>query len=176
MSQPFEHLEPPDRFHLEAAEGWFELGNGAEAQAELAQLTPELQTHPLALELRWQLHAQARQWETAISLARELATRQPDHAPAWIHWAYSLHELKRTREAREILHPQAARFPNEHVIPYNLACYACQLGNLDETRQWLKKAMQIVGKKTILAMAAADPDLKPLGKDFGEIEKLPAAD
>jgi len=45
---------------------------------------------------------------------------------------------------------------------YNLACYSCQLGRLDEARDWLKKAIALVGADTIKEMAATDPDLEPL--------------
>ena len=34
-------LEPPDSFHVLAAQGWFELGNYLEANSELEQTTPE---------------------------------------------------------------------------------------------------------------------------------------
>jgi hypothetical protein len=47
------------------------------------------------------------------------------------------------------------------------------LGQFDETRRWLKHAIQIGDPKTIMAMAAEDLDLKPLWKEFRSIKKLP---
>ena len=155
-------VTPPDCFHLAAAEGWLELGNPREAQSELERIIPSLQKHPLVLELRWKIHAQAAQWEEAVAAARDLAHHLPKAAPGWIHWAYSLHELKQTREAREVLRPVAEQFPDNFIIPYNLACYACQLGNEKEALQWLTKAVALAGKKTILAMAIDDQDLAAL--------------
>ena len=35
-------LEPPDSFHLLAAQGWLELGNHVEANEELDKITPQL--------------------------------------------------------------------------------------------------------------------------------------
>jgi hypothetical protein len=35
-------LSPPDTHHLRAAEGWLELGNHLEANAELENIMPEL--------------------------------------------------------------------------------------------------------------------------------------
>lgn len=162
MSRKIKKVTPPDSFHLAAAEGWLELGNPLEAQSELERITPGLHAHPLVLELRWKIHAQAAQWEQAVIAAHELAHYLPKEAPGWIHWAYSLHELKRTREAREVLLPVAEQFPDDYIIPYNLACYACQLGNEKEALQWLAKAVALAGKKTIRAMAIDDPDLAPL--------------
>jgi len=37
---------------FKAAQGWLELGNLAEASAELERLEPQLRTHPDVLELR----------------------------------------------------------------------------------------------------------------------------
>ena len=45
-------LEPPDTFYLEGAIGWLELGNAAEAKAELGRVSPVGQKHPKALEVR----------------------------------------------------------------------------------------------------------------------------
>jgi len=37
-------LEPPDSFHLNAAEGWIGLGNYAAAQEELEHISPANRT------------------------------------------------------------------------------------------------------------------------------------
>jgi len=80
-----------------------------------------------------------------------------------------LHELKRTKEAWGVLVPIVDKFPDEYIIRYNLACYACQLGNLNEAWRWLKKAIDLAGKKDIRTMALDDPDLQPLWNKIGEI-------
>jgi hypothetical protein len=82
---------------------------------------------------------------------------------------YSLHELKRTKEAHAVLLPIADKFPDEYMISYNLACYACQLGNRKESLQWLGKAIDLAGKKDIRLMALDDSDLEPLWNDISEI-------
>lgn len=48
MSQKLKDLPLPDRRHLEAAEGWFELGNHLEANEELENITPQLRALPLS--------------------------------------------------------------------------------------------------------------------------------
>jgi hypothetical protein len=45
-------LEPPDRFHLEAAQGWLELGNHLEAEKELEQMSAINRARPDALDVR----------------------------------------------------------------------------------------------------------------------------
>jgi predicted Zn-dependent protease len=162
-------LELHDRRHLEAAQGWFELGNCIESTEELDQTTREMRGHPSVLEVRFHIYAAAKKWEYAAEIAKAISELVPESPFGFIHRAYSLHELKRTQEAWNVLLPVVDKFPKEHIIRYNLACYACQLGNLKEARAWLKKAIHMADPKQVKLMALNDPDLQPLWKEIGEI-------
>ena len=162
-------FEREDARHLLAAEGWLELGDWLEANEELENITPEMRGHPKVLCLRYDIYAKAERWEMASELARNLSIAMPDDALGWIHWAYSLHELKRTKEAYDVANSVAAKFPDNSTLCYNLACYACQLGNLQEAMEWLKRAIALEGKNEIRLMALDDADLEPLWKKIGEI-------
>ncbi len=158
-------LGPQDKMHFDAAEGWFELGNMSESMGELDRVEPRSQTHPDVLELRWQIYAKTKNWLLCVDIGKALSKIAPKRASSWIHWAYSLHELKRTKEAWDVLFPVASDFPQETTISYNLACYACQMGNHDQAREWLKKAF-IAGDEQELRMKILnDPDLAPLMSD-----------
>jgi tetratricopeptide (TPR) repeat protein len=169
MASQMKRLEPPDSLHLQAAQGWLELGNHIEANEELEKITPQLRSHVDVLVVRWAIYAAANKWELAIEVARIIAQLMPESPFGWIHWAFSLHELKRTDEARSILLPVLERFPDEYLMRYNLACYACQLGNLKEAWQWLEKAIDLAGTTDVRAQALDDPDLEPLWNQIGEI-------
>lgn len=106
-------LKPPDSLHLQAAQGWLELGNHIEANEELEQITPQLRSHVDVLVVRWAIYAADNKWELAIEVARIIAQLMPESPFGWIHWAFSLHELKRTDEARSVLLPVLDRFPDE---------------------------------------------------------------
>jgi hypothetical protein len=70
------------------------------------------------------------------------------------------------------LAPVAERFPREAIIPYNLACYTCQLQREpSETITWLERAMAAGDRKEILAMAIKDPDLEPLRAEIAKLAK-----
>jgi predicted Zn-dependent protease len=135
----------------------------------LEQITPMVRAHPDVLLVRWDIYAKAKKWEMAAEVARGITEILPEKPFGWVHWAFSLHELKRTKEAWDVLFPVVDKFPDEHIIRYNLACYACQLGNLKDAEEWLKKAFDVAGKKDIRAMALEDPDLQPLWDKIGEI-------
>ncbi|MCD6048602.1 MAG: hypothetical protein K0Q55_5 [Verrucomicrobia bacterium] len=158
----FEH---PDNFLFDAAIGWSMLGNSREAVVELQSLTPAGRDQPEVLELLWQLHAEVKEWAESLTVAERLIEVAPQDSFGWVHRAYS---LRRTpggglEKAWHALRPAADQFPKEKIIPYNLACYAAQMGRLDEAWVWLQKAMDIAGDvRTIKAMAIVDEDLKPL--------------
>jgi tetratricopeptide (TPR) repeat protein len=160
----------PDAHHFNAAVGWLELGNCVEARAELALISPENFRHPLVLELRWSLDAEDKKWDAALVIAQEIIAVRPDDAAGWLHCAYALRRAKSggLEKALTFLEPVAQKFSDEPVIAFNLACYACQLNQLDEARRWLKRATEIGGEKEIHRMALADDDLKPL---WAELKK-----
>lgn len=162
MSTKVKRLESPDIHHLNAAEGWLGLGNAVEAQVELEKMAPASRNHPDVLRVQYHVHERTKDWERAAETGQVLCQIAQESPFGWIHLAYALHELKRTREAYDVLAPMVDRFPEEYVIRYNLACYSCQLGNLDEARAWLEKAISLAGPETIKQMALKDPDLEKL--------------
>jgi len=155
-------MDDADYQHLRTAEGWLDLGLHADAMNEVELVTAAGRKEPVALILRWRIHAAAREWETCVTLGRLLVDMAPDEAFGWVHRSYALHELKQTREAADLLKPALDKFPDEDLIPYNLACYACQLGNLDEAEALLRTAMRRGDPKEIKERALNDTDLTPL--------------
>jgi predicted Zn-dependent protease len=159
-------LQPPESHRVSAALGWLELGNATEAKAELDGLPADLRECPEVLFVRWEVEAKQRDWASSLDTARALISVAPEEPDGWIKQSYSLHELKRTREAWDSLAVVEARFPHTSIIPYNLACYACQLGDSPEAMRRLGKALKLGGKDQIKAMALQDLDLKPLWDDI----------
>jgi hypothetical protein len=162
-------LSPPDSHYVNAAWGWLELENTTEAFLELDRISPPAQAHPDVLTLRWELLARQKQWPDALEIAHALVQTAPDRADSWIKQSYALHELKRTQEAWDSLISVSEHFPKISTIPYNLACYACQLEQHPAALTWLKRAMKIGGRESIRKMALEDHDLKPL---WLQIKKL----
>ena len=162
-------LEPPDTLHLQAAQGWLELGNHIEANEELERITPQLRAHPGVLKVRWEIYAAAKKWEATLDIAAALIQLDPDDPLGWVHRSYALHELKRTAEARDNLLRVVDRFPISATMRYNLACYECQLGRLEQAKGWLENAFRLGDAKKMKLRALDDHDLEPLWKQIGEI-------
>jgi tetratricopeptide (TPR) repeat protein len=155
-------LPLPDQRHLDAAEGWLGLGDPLASNEELDQISSDLRTHPLVLEMRYKICAELKHWDRAVGVAQEAANSLPDNPWGRFHLAYALHELKRTQEAYDILRPVVDKFPRDWLMRFNLACYSCQLGNLNEALTWLEQAIALAGGHDIRQMALADEDLKQL--------------
>ena len=165
-------LEPPDSHCLRAAAGWLGLGNPREAQAELDAIRPEFQPHPDVLDVRWVVCAGLNDWPAAVRVADQLLAIAPDLPSGWLHRSFALRRLPEgggVEAAWKALLPAYAQFPEERIIPYNLSCYACLLGKLDEARDWFHRALKLGDAPNIRDMALADPDLEPL---WPEIQKL----
>ena len=155
-------LPPPDSFYLSGAMGWVDLGLAREALAELGQISPANRRHPLVMQVTWTVWAGIPDWDEALAVAAELTRDHPTASFGWIHASYSLHELKKTREALENLLAVVERFPREYLVPYNLACYCAQLDDLSSAKGWLKKASALAGPAKIREMGREDPDLVPV--------------
>ena len=158
-----------DFFNLSAASGWLDLGNPKEALAELAQMSPESRSTPEAYSLEWEIHRELKDWNAALNAANKLTGVAPADAEGWVKLAFALHEMKCTQDAWDCLLAASAHFKKETIIPYNLACYACQLGNEQEALRWLRRAFKLDPKKEFRQMALRDPDLEPLRE---KIKKL----
>lgn len=161
-------LEPPDSFFLNAAIGWLGLQNRVEARRELEQISPRNREHPDVLEVAWVICAEGREWAEGLRVARLLVEKAPKRATGWLHQSYALRRAAAggLEAAWDALLPAVAKFPKEATIPYNLACYACQLGRIDEAKAWFDQAIHVGGKKSIKEMALADQDLEPLWPDI----------
>ncbi len=144
--------------------GWLGLGLPPEADAEIEKIAPSRQSHPDVLEVRWQICAARKDWRACLDLADELRATATDRPASWINRAYSLRRVEGggLPAAQECLRQALALFPVEPVIPFNLACYACQLGDLAEARKWLKRASRLESEMVIKKMALKDPDLEAL--------------
>src|SRR3569833_1104759 len=114
-------IEPPDSHYLSHAVGWLELGNAAEAKAELGHLNAGLQNHPDVLEVRWAICAEEANWPEGLQVARELLVRAPERASGWLHQAYALRRVPGggLQQAWDALLPAAEEFPAEPTVAYN---------------------------------------------------------
>jgi tetratricopeptide (TPR) repeat protein len=166
------NLEPPDLHHANAALGWLDFNDHVEAGNEIARISEANLMHPDVLEIRWSICAQGKSWDAAAEIGRNLVEVAPNRASGWVHRAYAVRRMRGggIEQAEELLLPALARFPRDPLIAYNLACYAAQLGNLDQAWERFQLALKKEGAvDAIKARALEDTDLEPL---WDRIRKL----
>ncbi len=161
-------ITPPDTYYISSAEGWLILGNPVEALGELEQVSASVKLRPEYLELKWRVFADTQDWDAALELSESMVRDLPKHPGGYILRSYALRRSTHgsVEKATTSLLEAAAKFPTEPIIPYNLACYACQSGELDQARKFLRLALEIGDRKELLKMASMDGDLKSLWKEL----------
>ena len=151
----------PTRRHIEYAQGYLALGMPKEAEAELNAVVEHEQEQIEVLRLRVDLHLESKRWAKVLSLAPSVCKASPESEATWIAWAFALHELKRTGEAQSVLlKAEPFHGSKSAVLHYNLACYACMLGQLDEAKRRLSTASKM--DQAWLQTALDDPDLQAM--------------
>ena len=149
-----------------AAQGYSELGLPELALDELDLLPDELRQSAIGVESRLSVLMQARRWKPALNVGRELCRLAPNKTAGYIHTAFCLHELGKSREALEVLNSGPAALKAEPSYHYNLACYEAALGNIEQARAHLNVSFAM--DKSLKEYARTDPDLKPLALPEGK--------
>ena len=136
-------LEPEEQRHVTTAQGYAELGMFLEADAELDEIDPDVRHLPEVLAVRVDIYRALKKWELMQTVAKRMALHDPDEADWTISWAYATRRTDSIEAARLILVDALERLQNVAVIHYNLACYDCQLGQLEEAKTRLKRAFEL---------------------------------
>lgn len=84
-------------------------------------------------------------WESARVLVESLAGRSPEYPGWWISWSRAIRQEQTVEASQAVLRRAAEIHPNVGMIAYNLACYACILGEMAEAKQILKVACGMDG-------------------------------
>jgi tetratricopeptide (TPR) repeat protein len=150
--------------HLRAAIGFIELGMLEDAVSELESLPPEDRGRSSVLALRVEIYRTAGNWLLMEVVARELWKRHPDEPVYWTNLAWAVRRLDTLVAARDILLEAVERFPGDAMTHFNLGCYACQLGDIEQAKMRVGKAIELDAKFKLLALD--DPDLEPLWREI----------
>jgi len=149
---------------LNASIGYLELGMYVEALDELERIQPEERNSSTVLWLRLEIYRTAKNWNLMEIVARELLKRQPDDPDYWNDLAFSIRRKDSIKAAQTLLLEALEKFPNDATTRYNLGCYACQLGDMEEAKKFVGEAIKMDSKFKLLALD--DEDLVYLWDSF----------
>lgn len=159
-------LSEDARWHLQRCDGFLDLKMTGKARRELEQVSKAYHQNDAYIQAALHLAMEERRWSDASQFARTLRDRQPNEPAFCIQLAYSVRRAESIEAARYILLNARKRFPKVAVIPFNLACYECQLGRLDEAMNLLQKAFKL--DASFREQAFEDDDLKPIWDRLGQ--------
>jgi len=131
-----------------------------EANTELDKIDPFNRAAPEVLALRIAIYRGLEKWELMQEIAKRLADFQPDDIQWTISFAYATRRADSIPAAKEVLLNAESKFPKEAAIKYNLACYFCQTGDIQNAKNYLKEAFEIDLNWRMAALE--DEDLKLL--------------
>ena len=136
-------LEPPDQQYCQAAVGYVELGMFVEAGSELDKIDPFCRALPEVLAVRLAIYRGLKKWELMQQIAKRLKELERDNVQWTNSLAYATRRAYSIDTAMKILLNAVAKFPKDAAIPYNLACYHCQRGEIENAKRYLKRAFEI---------------------------------
>jgi hypothetical protein len=159
-----------DTRHLTHAQGFIELRMYSDAETELLEISPSLRQHPDFLVTWWHVLFHKNLWKECVVVANQIIENDQNNAMAYIQLACALERFEGVENAYQVLRSVADRITDSLTINFNLACYACELGRLEEARQWLRRAFyEAVGTEYegfYEWLAVQDLQLKPLWKEI----------
>jgi tetratricopeptide (TPR) repeat protein len=153
-------LEPPDQKFFQAACGYAQLGMFLDANEELEKIDPYCRAAPEILALRVAIYRGLKKWELMAAISKRLVAFQPDDVQWTVSFAYAIRRANSIQAAKDILLNAESKFPKDGIIKYNLACYFCQMGQIETAKNYLRKAFEIDSNWRVAALE--DEDLKRL--------------
>ena len=151
--------------HINAAQGYLDLGMEQRAWDELDLIAARERAAAKVLELRLVILQHMEKWQMGAEIARGAVRRYPEHGSFYLLGAYHIRRADSLSAAFEFL-----RSGEEHLDAlagywFKMACYHCQLGQLDETRECVRKAVELDRKYQMMVLE--DEDLRPLLGSWG---------
>ena len=143
-----------------AAQGYVELELFTDAREVLGTLPESVSERPNVIEITLLCLMHERRWEEALTHARRLCEAEPKEPGGFIHAAFCLHEMGRTREAVDVLVRGPTSLQGKAEFFYNMGCYRARLGEVAVAVEMLRKAFS--KNESLRREAKRDPDLNAL--------------
>lgn len=148
------------RWLLQRADGFLDLRMTQKAHDELQGVPLQHHATVAFRAIAMRLSFEEKDWVRGAELASSLREQFPAEPAFWIQLAYAKRRAEGVEVAHHILTDAAMRFPKVATIPFNLACYECQLGRLDQAMRRLNQAVAL--DANCREAALEDEDLRPL--------------
>ena len=95
------------------------------------------------LAVRIQIYQALEKWDLMEVVAKKLVEDDPDDVAWWILWAQATSRASSLEAGRLILVNALEHHEHDAGVHFNLACYECQLGNIQGAKDHLKTCFDI---------------------------------
>lgn len=93
-------------------------------------------------------------------VSNHLRKIEPDEVLHPLNMAYEMRRFKSEAEAADLLSLALRRYYDDALVRYNLACYWCVMGRIEEAREMVETAIK--KDKSLRELAESDEDLAGL--------------
>ena len=142
---------------LNAAVGYLNLGMPQDAWNELEDIEAKDRARPEVLKVRVEVCRALKQWEMMAEVSNHLRKIEPDEVGHSLNMSYAVRRFKGEAEAAEILSIALRHYYDDALVRYNLACYWCVMGRVEEAREMLETACK--KDESLRELAETDEDL-----------------
>jgi tetratricopeptide (TPR) repeat protein len=142
---------------LAEAIGYLELGMLQDSWNSLEEIPAEERHLPPVLQVRLEIYRLMEKYEGMATVAEHLTKKFPEESQYWISLAYAQRRYIDLQTAEKTLKDALGRFPDDELIHYNLACYSCVSGRIEEGKVQLETALRL--DPNLKATALEDEDL-----------------
>ena len=146
--------------HLNAAIGYLGLGMPLDAWNELEQIEAENRAGADVLKVRVEVCRALEKWEIMAEASNHLRKIEPDEVGHPLNISYAVRRFKGEEEAADVLSLALRRYYDDALVRYNLACYWCVMGRVEEAREMLETAFK--KDSSLRQLAETDEDLVAL--------------
>jgi len=116
-------------------------------------------------------HAEVEIIKREINAIKRGPTGDDQQIKSWVDAAADMRRTESVQAARELLKQAEAMFPENATIQFNLGCYSCLLGDIEEAKRRVERATELDAQFKLLALD--DPDLEAMWKGIGGGNKKP---
>jgi Tfp pilus assembly protein PilF len=145
---------------LNAALGYLGLGMPQDAWNELEDIDAKDRARPDVLKVRVEVCRALESWEMMAEVSNHLRKIEPDEVEHPLNMAHATRRFKSESEAADILSLALRRYYDDALVRYNLACYWCVMGRVEEAREMLEMACR--KDVSLRESAETDEDLAAL--------------
>jgi tetratricopeptide (TPR) repeat protein len=128
-----------------------------DAWNELEEIDADKRALKEVLNVRIEVCRALEKWEMMAEVTNRLRKIEPDEVGHPLNMAYAVRRFKSEAEAADILSLALRRYYDDALVRYNLACYWCVMGRVEEAREMLETAFK--KDKSLRELAETDEDL-----------------